>query len=128
VSLATYGCKSFTKLLKLIETICVFQGDVGVVVPRGFKSRIAQFAPQFSGYQQHDSQEFLAFLLDGLHEDINRIKEKPYVEVSELDGRYRGIPRCLGFASCVCMAYLSLWLHAGVSARTMTHVSKAARI
>ena len=54
---------------------------MGVVNPRGFKGRIAQFAPQFSGYQQHDSQEFLAFLLDGLHEDINRIKEKPYVEV-----------------------------------------------
>lgn len=41
-------------------------------MPRGFKSQLAQFAPQFSGYQQHDSQEFLAFLLDGLHEDINR--------------------------------------------------------
>lgn len=27
-------------------------------------------------------QEFLAFLLDGLHEDLNRIKHKPYVEVS----------------------------------------------
>lgn len=36
---------------------------------------------QFSGYQQHDSQEFIAFLLDGLHEDLNRIKAKPYVEV-----------------------------------------------
>lgn len=42
------------------------------MVPRGFKANLSQFAPQFSGYQQHDSQEFLAFLLDGLHEDINR--------------------------------------------------------
>lgn len=58
------------------------QRDVGSVCPKGFKARIAQFAPQFSGYQQHDSQEFLAFLLDGLHEDINRIQEKPYIEVS----------------------------------------------
>lgn len=58
------------------------QSDVGTVCPKGFKARIAQFAPQFSGYQQHDSQEFLAFLLDGLHEDINRIQHKPYIEVS----------------------------------------------
>jgi uncharacterized UBP type Zn finger protein len=53
------------------------------VVPRGFKAKIAQFAPQFSGYAQHDSQEFLAFLLDGLHEDINRIQQKPYIEVRQ---------------------------------------------
>lgn len=50
-------------------------------MPRGFKSKIAQFAPQFSGYAQHDSQEFLAFLLDGLHEDVNRIQNKPYIQV-----------------------------------------------
>lgn len=57
------------------------QPELGSVVPRGFKARLSQFAPQFSGYQQHDSQEFLAFLLDGLHEDINRIQVKPYIEV-----------------------------------------------
>lgn len=39
------------------------------------------------GYQQHDSQELLAFLLDGLHEDLNRIKKKPYIEEKESDGR-----------------------------------------
>lgn len=40
---------------------------------------------QFSGYQQHDSQEFLNFLLDGLHEDLNRVKDKPFVEQLECD-------------------------------------------
>ena len=33
-----------------------------------FKWQLARFAPQFSGYAQQDSQELLAFLLDGLHE------------------------------------------------------------
>ena len=32
-------------------------------------------------------QELLAFLLDGLHEDLNRVKKKPYVEVKDGDGR-----------------------------------------
>lgn len=30
------------------------------------------------GYQQHDSSELLNYVLDGLHEDLNRIKKKPY--------------------------------------------------
>lgn len=36
--------------------------------------------PKFSGYQQHDSQEFLATLLDLLHEDLNRKTKGKYVE------------------------------------------------
>ncbi|XP_076914299.1 ubiquitin carboxyl-terminal hydrolase 8-like [Bidens hawaiensis] len=56
------------------------------VSPRAFKSILAGFAPQFGGYNQHDSQEFLAFLLDGLHEDLNRVKIKPYNEIKDVDG------------------------------------------
>ncbi|KAK8685100.1 hypothetical protein V6N13_041109 [Hibiscus sabdariffa] len=55
--------------------------------PRVFKGKLARFAPQFSGYNQHDSQELLAFLLDGLHEDLNRVKQKPYIEMKDADGR-----------------------------------------
>jgi len=29
----------------------------------------------------------MAFLLDGLHEDLNRIHNKPYVEIKEADNR-----------------------------------------
>ncbi|KAK7244770.1 hypothetical protein RIF29_39596 [Crotalaria pallida] len=57
------------------------------VAPRTFKMKLANFAPQFSGYSQHDTQELLAFLLDGLHEDLNRVKRKPYHEVKDADGR-----------------------------------------
>ncbi|CAL1715008.1 unnamed protein product [Somion occarium] len=54
--------------------------------PREFKSVLQRFAPQFAGYQQHDSQELVAFLLDGLHEDLNRILKKPYVEKPDWEG------------------------------------------
>ncbi|XP_006661646.1 ubiquitin carboxyl-terminal hydrolase 9-like isoform X2 [Oryza brachyantha] len=57
------------------------------VAPRAFKTKLSRFAPQFSGYNQHDSQELLAFLLDGLHEDLNRVKKKPYIEAKDADGR-----------------------------------------
>ncbi|XP_071961505.1 ubiquitin carboxyl-terminal hydrolase 15-like [Antedon mediterranea] len=62
-------------------------GRYSYTVPRNFKMQVGRFAPQFSGYQQQDSQELLGFLLDGLHEDLNRIKKKPYIELKEGDGR-----------------------------------------
>lgn len=54
--------------------------------PRQFKSSISRHAPAFSGYQQQDTQELLAFLLDGLHEDLNRVLKKPYVEKPDWEG------------------------------------------
>ncbi|XP_023573530.1 ubiquitin carboxyl-terminal hydrolase 11 isoform X1 [Octodon degus] len=57
------------------------------VVPNLFKNKVGHFASQFLGYQQHDSQELLSFLLDGLHEDLNRVKKKEYVELCDAGGR-----------------------------------------
>ncbi|OAX40329.1 cysteine proteinase [Rhizopogon vinicolor AM-OR11-026] len=45
--------------------------------PTMFRKSICTHAPQFSGSDQHDSQEFLTFLLDGLHEDLNRVLQRP---------------------------------------------------
>ncbi|KAJ9103206.1 hypothetical protein QFC21_002629 [Naganishia friedmannii] len=45
--------------------------------PVTFRKSISTYAPSFAGTDQHDSQEFLSFLLDGLHEDLNRIRTKP---------------------------------------------------
>ena len=47
------------------------------VSPVTFRDAICRFADQFRGSDQHDSQEFLAFLLDGLHEDLNLVQKKP---------------------------------------------------
>ncbi|KAI8963906.1 UCH-domain-containing protein [Daldinia sp. FL1419] len=52
----------------------------GSVSPRQFKTTIGRYSTGFSGYGQQDSQEFLGFLLDGLQEDLSRIKKKPYIE------------------------------------------------
>ena len=73
------GCGVQASLM-LFFSVCTFLlADLQVAVGR--------FAPQFSGYQQQDSQELMAFLLDGLHEDLNRIHKKPYVEVKDANGR-----------------------------------------
>lgn len=47
------------------------------VVLNSSQRSLTSHAPQFGGSDQHDSQEFLSFLLDGLHEDLNRILNKP---------------------------------------------------
>ncbi|KAJ3415870.1 CSN-associated deubiquitinating enzyme Ubp12 [Chytridiales sp. JEL 0842] len=62
------------------------EGRQNSVAPRQFKSTIGRFNPTFVGYSQQDSQELLQFLLDGLHEDLNRIKKKPYIEAPDMDG------------------------------------------
>nr|XP_044992543.1 ubiquitin carboxyl-terminal hydrolase 4 isoform X3 [Jaculus jaculus] len=65
----------------------MWSGRDSHVAPRMFKTQVGRFAPQFSGYQQQDSQELLAFILDGLHEDLNRVKKKPYLEPKDASGR-----------------------------------------
>uniref|UniRef100_A0A669CYT7 ubiquitinyl hydrolase 1 n=1 Tax=Oreochromis niloticus TaxID=8128 RepID=A0A669CYT7_ORENI len=47
-----------------------------VVNPRQFYNVFTEAVPYFSGYSQQDAQEFLRFLLDKLHTEINR---RPYI-------------------------------------------------
>ncbi|KAF9586117.1 ubiquitin-specific protease doa4 [Lunasporangiospora selenospora] len=55
----------------------MWSGQSLVVSPTSFRYAIVEFAPQFKGTEQHDSQEFLSFLLDGLHEDLKRESQPP---------------------------------------------------
>lgn len=50
------------------------------LAPSMLKAVIARSAPQFAGFGQQDSQELTAFLLDGIHEDLNRVLVKPPTE------------------------------------------------
>ncbi|KAJ6519147.1 hypothetical protein C8R45DRAFT_918227 [Mycena sanguinolenta] len=77
--------QAFGALLGRIWAPSVSGGSTSYA-PREFKTQLQRFAPQFSGYQQHDSQELVAFLLDGLHEDLNRVIKKPYVEKPDWEG------------------------------------------
>lgn len=66
---------------------CMWSGKGNVVRPSGFRKVITKAKPDFEGYEQHDSQEFLSQLLDALHEDLNRIIKKPITEKVEANGR-----------------------------------------
>ncbi|XP_022907083.2 ubiquitin carboxyl-terminal hydrolase 2 isoform X2 [Onthophagus taurus] len=56
-----------------------------VVNTVSLKSQIQRFAPRFMGYAQQDAQEFLRYLLEGLHEDVNRVTSKPAPIHTEID-------------------------------------------
>ncbi|KAL0105620.1 hypothetical protein PUN28_015844 [Cardiocondyla obscurior] len=66
-------------LIKAFSQVIHELWEVGgdhVVNTTALKSQIQRFAPRFMGYSQQDAQEFLRYLLEGLHEDVNRVTTK----------------------------------------------------
>ena len=70
--------KAYYELLSELWT-----GVNSYLSPYDFRQIFIEFAKQFAGFSQHDSHEMLAFMLDALHEDLNRVKDKPYFELKE---------------------------------------------
>ena len=66
--------ESYAELIKHL-----WYGQNDSIEPYNFKETIGNIRTMFRGYQQQDTQEFLSFLLDGLHEDLNKVLNKPYV-------------------------------------------------
>ena len=64
-------CKSYAIVLKHL-----YNDFKTVYVPKNFKLILENLNSLYQGKEQQDAQEFLNFLLDGLHEDLNKCKEK----------------------------------------------------
>ncbi|KAF8902399.1 hypothetical protein CPB84DRAFT_1746670 [Gymnopilus junonius] len=68
-------------------------GDLPYLTPIDFRRSICQLNSQYNGSDQHDSQEFLSFLIDGIHEDLNRIIGKPnYTHTPEEEAELERLP------------------------------------
>lgn len=65
----------------------VWTASTRSIAPLKLRFCMTKYAPQFAGGGQHDSQELLEWMLDGLHEDLNRVTEKPYSELKDSNGR-----------------------------------------
>ncbi|CAM9846880.1 unnamed protein product [Ectocarpus fasciculatus] len=63
----------------------MWRSDKASLRPCDFKTQVGESMPLFAGYEQQDVQEFLAFLLDAVHEDLNRVPnaDRKYVEAKE---------------------------------------------
>ncbi|KAJ4935138.1 hypothetical protein JOQ06_016674, partial [Pogonophryne albipinna] len=73
--------EEFAKLLQTMWT----SSSSEAVSPSEFKTQIQRYAPRFVGYNQQDAQEFLRFLLDGLHNEVNRVTVRPRGSVEDFD-------------------------------------------
>ncbi|CAG2225089.1 UBP5 [Mytilus edulis] len=51
----------------------LWTGQYKCITPRDFKVTVGKHQPMFAGNDQQDSQEFLTFLLDALHEGLNKV-------------------------------------------------------
>ncbi|CAL8360339.1 unnamed protein product [Merluccius merluccius] len=69
---------------KLIQTMWTSSSSEAVS-PSEFKTQIQRYAPRFVGYNQQDAQEFLRFLLDGLHNEVNRVTVRPRGTTEDFD-------------------------------------------
>lgn len=55
------------------------------VLPQGAGRQAGCCSLTFSGFSQQDAQEFLRFLLDGLHNEVNRVTVRPKPSPENLD-------------------------------------------
>ncbi|RZC35813.1 ubiquitin carboxyl-terminal hydrolase 32, partial [Asbolus verrucosus] len=65
----------------------LWAGSTRSVAPLKLRYCVTKHAPHLGGGGQHDSQELLAWLLDALHEDLNRVARKQYTELKDSGGR-----------------------------------------
>lgn len=79
---------------KLIRDIWTVKNDQ--ISPFEFKKVFSKFKVEFSGFGQHDAQEFITTLVDCLHEDTNQVKKKPVVEEADYDNKEDSVASKLG--------------------------------
>lgn len=52
-------------------------------VPTNFKHIVEKYWGMYDPYQQQDAQEFFNYILDTIHEDVNKVRVKPYIEIGD---------------------------------------------
>ena len=65
----------------------MWAGKTKHTAPWDLKKTLGSKINRFAGYNQQDSAELVNYLLDLIHEDVNRVTKKPYIEMSEEPNR-----------------------------------------
>ena len=74
--------EAYYNLLKALW-LSPYQTQFSSLTPEQFRESFISIAESFSGFRQQDSQEFLIYLLDKIHDDLNRIVDKPYIAINK---------------------------------------------
>ncbi|XP_054160386.1 ubiquitin carboxyl-terminal hydrolase 2-like [Oppia nitens] len=70
---------SFKKLFHELDSMT----DETSVDPTNFWQTFAEFNSEFQDKEQHDAQEFLRYLINGLHDEINTVQAKPKTQTDK---------------------------------------------
>jgi ubiquitin carboxyl-terminal hydrolase 4/11/15 len=70
------------KYAQLIKHL--WYGNRECISPIQFKKTFGKNYQAFNDYRQQDTQEFISYLLDSLHEDLNKVIKKPYIKIKDL--------------------------------------------
>ena len=65
----------------------MWSGQTEQLAPKMFKTILGKCNSQFASYDQQDSQEYLSFMIDSLHEELNLRLKKPYISNPDSKGR-----------------------------------------
>ena len=60
-------------LFKLFDEM---RNDKSSVYPGTFRNQFIKYQPKFRGYDQQDAQEFLRYLINGVHDEINLARSR----------------------------------------------------
>lgn len=73
------------QLAALLKSLwaCHYTSDMSTA----FKSAVERHGTQYRGNSQHDAQEFLFWLLDKVHEDLNTATKKKYKTIKNTNGK-----------------------------------------
>ena len=93
------GVESPTSVEELKDAIEILEGEISkayykliyqmwkgtdmAIAPSEFRTIFCKKEDYFNNYEQHDSQEFLLALLNNIHDDLNRVTNKQYMELKE---------------------------------------------
>lgn len=75
----------------------LWTADSNYVIPNQLRELICSKYSNFRGFEQQDTQEFMSSLLSLIHEDLNRVQNKPFYEDS-LECESDSMEECLKVA------------------------------
>jgi hypothetical protein len=78
--------KFVTEFSSLVKEMWLKPYPSPVLQPIPFRRLLGRLNSDYSTFQQQDAHDVLVYLLDRLHEDVNKVMKKPYVENSEGNG------------------------------------------
>ena len=62
----------------------IWLGNKECLYPLQFKQAFGKMYQAFNDFRQQDTQEFISYLLDSLHEDLNKVLKKPYIQTKDI--------------------------------------------